>query len=452
MRLALALAAFALGVRVLAWTGSCTIGSDSFIFLDMARLIGAGEWSSAMRWAAHPAYPAMTAGLGGSAFAGTLISVVLGAAGIIPLFLLVAEAIGEAEARVAALLYAVLPALVEVTADVMTDGVFVAFFVTAIWAGWKALDRWSWAPLAGLMSGLAYLTRPEGLLLMAMIPAWLVVEAVRRRTWRPLAGGAIVVAVSVVVAIPYLLWLHRELQRWTVSLKGGARAVTGGAVQTSHGSLYVDYLKSTWRVAFGVLVPFTLWGMARTNSRGRWYIASFGLAWFAAMLYAMPYVGYIGSRYLLAGFVALLGATAIGWIEMTSKLRPAVVRAALLLLVVGLMGVAVRPRRWGELALVDAGAWIAQQKPRAKLVATSDKIAYYAGGELVYRRFWEAFPPTFEEFESGVTTADFIVTTSRDSVPAYLARLGELRAFERVPDDFVRGRGRQDAITIYRRR
>jgi 4-amino-4-deoxy-L-arabinose transferase-like glycosyltransferase len=392
----------------------------------------------------------LVAGLGGSEHAGFFVSVLLGAAATVPLWLVVRDAVGEREAGVAALLYAVLPAMVEVTADVMTEGPYFFFLILAVWLGHRALDGdLRWALGAGAAGAGAYLTRNEGVVVVAGVCCWLVVEGIRRRELRPWMSAGAVVWAWAVVSLPYLLWVHDEVGRWALTAKGSGRAVEAmaraQAPSAAEGSLYVRYAKYLWRAASGVLLPFAAVGLASCwKRRGALYLASFGVVYFGGILYALPHLGYLSYRYFLPGFCLLLAATASGWLLATERLKPVIARWALAALVVSLLVVAAIPHRWNERALVDAARWIGEQEPGARIVTTAEKVGWYAKGTAV------GFPDTVERLLA--VDADFLVTTSRDREPAYLATLDTLSGFEKVPEDFVRGRAKQDAVAVYRRR
>ncbi|MEB2346804.1 MAG: glycosyltransferase family 39 protein [Deltaproteobacteria bacterium] len=245
-----ALVAGAAAWRWLAWTRTAVLFDDGPRFLAIARAIDAGWWSAALRDSFHPLYPASTAWAhrllrapetaAGWETAAALVSVLGGAAAVAFLYLFLRDAFGRAVASGGALLLAVHGRAVEYASDVQSDGLYLGLYAAGLWAGWRAWRGGSpaWAALAGVASGLAYLTRPEGLGL-ALVLAALGVGSIVRRRWTRRAGAAWLVALGTATAAcmaPYVVALHALTGEWTLTHKksvaalvGAERGVTPGA-------------------------------------------------------------------------------------------------------------------------------------------------------------------------------------------------------------------------------
>lgn len=81
-----------------------------------------------------------------------------------------------------------------------------------------------WAVLMGAAFGLAYLTRPEALVYLALMLFFVVVYRLsvdRRSTARLLAPAAVSIVVCGLIALPYVLYLHNATGRWLISGKQG---------------------------------------------------------------------------------------------------------------------------------------------------------------------------------------------------------------------------------------
>ncbi len=94
-------------------------------------------------------------------------------------------------------------------------------------------SRWWWAA-AGALAALAYLTRFEGAVfagvLLVVVAARIAVRRAGAAAWGRLALAA---AAGMLVAAPYLAYLHRELGRWALSGRVQAAAAGGGEVPSA---------------------------------------------------------------------------------------------------------------------------------------------------------------------------------------------------------------------------
>lgn len=160
----------------------------------------------------------------------------LGSLIVLPLYALGQALGGRRAGLMAALLGALYPALAASPLywGSMTEPPYVLFILTGVYATYrcgKALSSgvrpWGWAALLGLAFGLAYLTRPEALLFLAVMLGYLGLLWIfdgpprSRRLGRLAASGALAVAVLALVALPYVLYLHQATGRWMLSGKAG---------------------------------------------------------------------------------------------------------------------------------------------------------------------------------------------------------------------------------------
>jgi 4-amino-4-deoxy-L-arabinose transferase-like glycosyltransferase len=245
-----ALVAAAGALRWVAWVRTSAIFDDGPRFLAIARALDAGAWSLALRDAFHPLYPLATVGVHralsladsapGWETAGALVSVVASAAAVAFLFLFVRDAFGRAPAWAAAVLLAVHARAIEYGSDVQSDGLYMGLLAAGIWAGWRAWRERSWlaAAGAGLASGLAYLTRPEGLglvLVVGGLGAFAVVS--RRWSWREGARWqAALGAAALLCVAPYALALHELTGVWTLTHKKSVAGILRGDVAPTPGA------------------------------------------------------------------------------------------------------------------------------------------------------------------------------------------------------------------------
>jgi hypothetical protein len=224
---------FAASLRVYAWFHTTALFNDGPIFVYIARAIREGHWEAALRHPYHPLYPAAAAGLGSWVgdleTAAVLVSIASGTAAVGMLYLFLREAFGEREAFIGGAILALHPTFVDFSSDAQSEGLYVFFFLAAVWLIWRALSRGQarWAALGGWAVGLAYLTRPEGLILCVPALGIAVFQLLGRR-WSFAAAGCWVGAFAVGVAIavtPYVGAVHAVTGRWAITQKYSATQV-----------------------------------------------------------------------------------------------------------------------------------------------------------------------------------------------------------------------------------
>lgn len=235
----LAVMLLALAVRCLAWDHAVMMTNDGPDFLWQAQQMLAGRWSVALSHHYHPFYALLIAGatplLGDVVTAAAVVSIVAGLVAVWAVYALArrADPARPGVALAAALLIAVHGASVTHTSDVRSDGLYATLFVltAATLLAASELGGWRWLA-AGALAGSTYLTRPEGLFLVA--PAALAVFACARRRGVPAgARGALAFAAGLALAAaPYVVAIHDLTGRWVLSMKPSIAAAglgDGGA-------------------------------------------------------------------------------------------------------------------------------------------------------------------------------------------------------------------------------
>jgi hypothetical protein len=236
-------------VRWLRWESTAVLFNDGPVFLALAQAAAAGDWATLVAHPFHPLYPIATAavhglgspfGLGWEA-AGVLTSALAGGASVLALHAFVRRAFGPFEASVAAGLLAFHAIAIEQSGDVQSEGLYLALFLASAAALWSALadGRKGAAFLGGVASGLAYLTRPEGLSL-ALVGGGIAVAllVLRRRSWRATTAWGLALGSGTLLCLaPYVgalwwesgeLWLTRKKSvAWVAGIDGPPRHFAG---------------------------------------------------------------------------------------------------------------------------------------------------------------------------------------------------------------------------------
>jgi len=181
---------------LLGWLAGHTdiLFADGLRYIEQARRIDQGAWADGLtRSVDHPIYPMAIAaahrldgreGPDGWQEAAQLASVVAGILLVVPLYLVAFELFGASSAWLACLLVYLVPLSGHVMADTLSESTFLLFWTWGVWAALRFLreGRFGWLPPTIGFGALAYLSRPEGLLLPAALVATLLLMPLMRST------------------------------------------------------------------------------------------------------------------------------------------------------------------------------------------------------------------------------------------------------------------------------
>ena len=207
---------------------------DGAYWAGLAAAIERGDFRHGLSTAWPPLYPALiavaarVARLWGSLEPATLeacaraVSVLAGTLLLVPLHALARQLLPPRAAGLAVALAAFHPRMLQYSAAALSEATYTLLLVTGL-AFMVARERearaaWRREAAAGALFGLAYLVRPEGLPLAgALWAAGLFVRPPGRAISRLRPAFAIA---AIVVALPWLLFLHATLGRWSLGEKG----------------------------------------------------------------------------------------------------------------------------------------------------------------------------------------------------------------------------------------
>jgi len=227
--------ALALAVRSIVAARTSVIFEDGPHFLAIAEAFAEGRFAEALAHPYHPLYPA-TIALAKPIFsdlevAALAVSVLGGTVAVAACFALLRRAFDGRVAWIGATLLAVSPYPVRMTSDVASEGLYLACFGLALTVLFAAVEGRRTAAFlwAGVASGFAYLTRPEGAGLLVLGTSWLYYLGLRGdRGWREVARstGALLLGGSLLV-LPYLVLVSFEMGGFTFSGKKSLLQILG---------------------------------------------------------------------------------------------------------------------------------------------------------------------------------------------------------------------------------
>jgi len=203
-----------------------------------------------------PLYPLLAGALylvtGDLDIASRIWYVLLGAALVVPIYLIAARMYGWRVGLLAGLLVALHPALTAAIPrwGTMTEPLYYLLVYGSLYALLVALDRdaiMAWG-LGGFLLGLAYLTRPEASGYLLLFGAYLLlVRLLQKRLWNRhtlLALAAYVIGFALFF-MPYAVYVHIETGEWMVSEKAGVTFLTG--IPLAFGDV-AGFDKATWEL------------------------------------------------------------------------------------------------------------------------------------------------------------------------------------------------------------
>jgi hypothetical protein len=189
--------------------------ADGLRYINRAERLELGGWRDGLlNGVDHPLHPlgiavvhSLTAGTGPESWqrAALALSFTCIVILVIPVYLLSLELLGEKTAWLACLLVTVNPIVDDIVINVLSESTFLLWWTLGLWSSIKFLrnGRFFWLSAVVGLGALAYLTRPEGLLLPVALATTLLVSPAlrapridRSRWWRAvafMAGGLLVV-------------------------------------------------------------------------------------------------------------------------------------------------------------------------------------------------------------------------------------------------------------------
>lgn len=356
--------------------------------------------------------------------ASALASVLL----VVPMFYLGRELFDRAVGLGTALLFQCLPSASRVMADGLSEALFLLLAALALLAAARGLRNgqpWQFA-LCGVFGGLAYLTRPEGVLVVAAAGMVLLAGQLGlawRRPWRTVVACGLALTIStLVVSGPYVAMIGRltvkptgkailESSNTSVSrpvapsAEEKSRAIWGeGGVWRGLGAIGAEIVEGFFYVACLPALLGLWWYRGRfRSSPGAWVMAVVCVVLMAVLWRVAAVFGYVSDRHLL--LVILCGSfpAAAALRELPRRLAvlasslPGLVRRPVLLLVENrfalvlptllIIGVAL-PKSLPALnadraGFRAAGLWLAEHAaPGDPLVDPYKWPSYYAGRML----------------------------------------------------------------------
>ncbi|MBN1346825.1 MAG: glycosyltransferase family 39 protein [Phycisphaerae bacterium] len=366
---------------------------------------------------------------------------------------------------ITALFMAMLPELCQVGADALSDGLHLGLYLWGLVAVLRGLHRndMRWLAAAAVLSGLAFLIRPEGGSIL-VVGLFTMVIARQAQGWtrrRRIIGTAVLLICFFAVAGPYMAAVGRLVQKKSlIELFGLGAADQSAMLRKPADPAPVDAMIARAETKLPIAIDliyhwarscrliYLLLALPALTARIVPRPRGIGPVFFAAglhlcLLYALSAsFGYVSLRHLLV-LVALtmpFAAATFVWIVDQASIRIASRhnrRAKAVRRLVYLVGVilVVGPttpymfRVIGEdgAYLIKAGRWLRDHsEPEQSVLTTRNRVAYYAerkmlaGPDTGQMKHWESY---VRVLKPDYLVVDEAHETSEDRNPDFFANL-----------------------------
>ena len=400
------------GLRLYAVLMAKGMAYDSVSYGFMARDFLKGNFIKGLSPAFHPFYPFLISLVSfdpsNVEIAGRFISLFFGTLTLIPVFYLTKEVVGQKAAVFSGLFYSCHPYLATYSGMLLSEATYWGLLMLSIYYFWKGLRNGKIFKImiSGLFLGLAYLTRPEGIVYFSIFLIWVVIYGGVKKGWfKKLALIGALILPLFILTIPYLIHIHRETGQWFISkkaveiqsqfLKWGER----GAIENLYSKITQVASNIVHNLPFATYnylraYHFTLWlflffGLIRARQKGNreeWYLASlvllhlFFLSTFhrSTIRFSVPLIP-------LSLFWAGAGVFEIQKVFQKIRMKDPGKWVSFLIILSILVQLpqTLRPERRHREEQKKVGLWLKQNTPEGSIMGNSPQEAFYAGREFI---------------------------------------------------------------------
>lgn len=200
-----------------------------------------------------------------------LAQIMLGLGSIVLVHRIGRRLFGESAGLVSALLLALYWPLMIFEQRLLSASLFLFLNLAGLWAAARAADRENSRPwaLAGLILGAAALVRPEAILLIIILSAWLLLRAAGEKKGQRLEQALGLIALAFVVIAPVIQVQHRVSGEWTLLQTNGGLNLYLGNNPDSDGTPYARP-GGTWDAL--AAMPVKEAGLAKDSDQDRFFL------------------------------------------------------------------------------------------------------------------------------------------------------------------------------------
>jgi len=393
--------------RVLFFSQTYVVSWDSVCqYIPVAQLFAWGDYGRAINQPQLPLYPFVTALVskvtGNVEVAGQLVSIAASTLAVVPLFLVGRSIFNRAAALWAGIFYLFSPEMLQRSADVLKEGLWIFLLFSAVFLFHLFLKRPKivWLTAAVLAALLGTLTRVISLVLILLFITWVSVPktiphvSARRR----LAYVTLIVTMCAVLILPIMINVKAVTGQWDISKKTmTVRSLVESIILDKwpledESRELLPLAGKIVKVCNPMLFVLVLLGLMRRkviprNLHGESFLMSVVLAYMSVIGVIM----WSTQRYLFFPILLSYLWAGVGFVEIQESVRKwfrlppeRVVVGASVCVLLFFLPVLFNPYRTERLGIKVIGTWIRERETGIPVVLTDDpRVAYYARGDCV---------------------------------------------------------------------
>jgi len=406
----------------------CVIFKDGVSYIAMAKALKESDYSTFFSYPYHPLYSVLIyflnkLGLGWEISA-KIISISSGSLSVIPFYLLSEKLFERKIAILASIIFIFHPLLSVFSADIMSESLYIFFLILALYYSYLALSelKIKYFAFTGIFAGFAYLTRPEGVIVIIITLILLILFYFKK-----LKNRMKIIAISCIVLIlsffslsfPYVFLIHKNLNIWTFTQKKSILTLSGieksGKLNIINPHFYNFWKTPPKKIKFSKIMLIFLNKIAKNiyfpifllilytlvkfreeifKSKNHIFILVFWIFYLIILFRLFQVCHYVSGRHIVAGSVLTFLWAALALVNL-SRDKDKILKILIFIIIISCLPKSLKFHRKDKIILKEIGLWIKENyKENLKICTTHmPRIAFYASGDHfeLPRHNWEDF-------------------------------------------------------------
>jgi hypothetical protein len=396
------------------------VATDGCAYLWLADDIINGDFQSGINAFLPPLLPILTAGasffFGELELSGRMVSCILGAITVFPLFFLVKDIFDRKVAVVTGIFFMIHPYLLRASGEVLTEATYFFLITSLAWILWLAIrsKKIVFMFLAGFFSVLIFLARAEGCVVIFLVLGWIWLSGLRKLKedfrWKFTATCCVLI-IYISFLSPFYLHIQSETKDWRpttrsvpfIDDKKPDETWPQVAIRVLKNKTYPNFTRlflAIPKAYYPTFLILALFGLIKRKSmkgfrKGEGFILSFAIY----RILIITFFGGVTDRYFYSFIPIALCWAGVGFWEVNDRLLkmsqtrkwkfgPEIISqySLVILLVVAALCLpkGLKPIRSNREVQRKAGYWLRENagKRNFAVLANNPQEAFHAGAKM----------------------------------------------------------------------